>query len=326
MISAAFIPGTWPKLSSFWTALKQHLTGLTLETDPYTFDKGQLVGALAMLPALQRLQLERYKFEVLDKFGLRSGSYLDLLWEEFALKLPHLVSFRLEGFERGQLVLACPKLAVLELKGIKEVHLQVQAALLKSLKLDDCKRVHFAMNPVEEQLQDLENLCIKLCSQIDSQLIEGVGRLNSLRRLEYTCSPATCLPQSFPQSLCSVDMMICYWPCNLPKGFKELRGLEDFSFRTSDQSWRITVPLAELLPMNKLKNLQLGFRQYILDGWKLQGEGIDTKILGAMLCAKCRRWTCRKACDDALSHRWSTRQHTIASRGYSTTSMRDDLK
>ena len=136
------------------------------------------------------------------------------------------------------------------------------------------------MNFLEQQLQNLENLYVKDCSDGDGQLMKNVNRLGKLQRLEYLYVPSSYLPQTFPQSLCSVSLVIHDWHCNLPRGLKELCGLKDFSLETFSRSWKIAMPLAELLPMDTLLNLRLGPRIYICKGVKV--DWLDTQILGDM--------------------------------------------
>ena len=265
-----------PVLFTFWTALKQHLTGLTIAIDPYKFEV-QRLGALAMLPALQELEVNGYRRGVISLLG--PEPYLDLLGGKLALKLPNLNSLRLEGFERGQLVLACPGLAKAELFDTSSFGIDVVDAFLTSLELDSCREVQVAMNSVEEQLQNLECLAVKSCSVVGGQLIGHVGHLQQLQTLEYTPYPpfpAAYMPESFPQSLVHLNVQSIDWERDLPQGLQEIHGLKDFTFRSDCDTWDITRPLAELLPMKSLQNLILGFCTYIREGVKAEWDDMHT--------------------------------------------------
>ena len=89
------------------------------------------------------------------------------------------------------------------------------------------------------------------------------------------------MPHSFPKSLLRLKLTSSNWCLNLPEGLQELHGLEDLTFRMADcDTWDITRPLAELLPMNSLRNLTLGYRIYIDEGQK--PKWVDTHTPGLM--------------------------------------------
>ncbi len=258
MCEAHIAPSAETKLSSFCTALKRHLTGLTIIVDPETF-KTQQLGAFAMLPALQKLDLE------CARSGWRSYKqsikYLDLRRERLALKLPHLVSLRLYGFERGKLVLRCPQLAEATFDDTESLHIEVKDAVLTRLKLLRCKKIQLTARSLGKQLQKLETLIVRDCSEVGGLLIGYVSQLNQLQRLEYILFPAACMPQSFPQSLVHLSLGPADWCDDLPRGLKKLGGLRDLIFEKRCKTWTITRPLAELLPTDTLHNLCLGNRQ-----------------------------------------------------------------
>ena len=278
MCEADIVPSAGPKLFTFLTALKQQLTGLTIAIDPDTFKAHHCLrhlGALAMLPALQELGVESARSGFVSVLEPEEP-YLDLLGEELVLKLPHLVSFRLEGIQQGKLILACPELAEVELSDTRFLNLNIGDAILASLKLKSCEGVQVIMDCVGKQLQNLECLVLSKCGKVGRELIGYVSKLKHLQELEYTAFPTACMPQRFPQSLVRLSLAPSDWRSNVPKGLKKLHRLKDLTFRSDFRTWAITRPLAELLPTKSLQNLTLESRKYICEGAK--AEWVDTHM------------------------------------------------
>ena len=163
MCEADVGPNAAPLLFTFQAGLKQHLTELTITIYPDSFEV-QRLGALAMLPALQTLEVKCYRHTGLSLLG--PEAYLNLLGEELAWELPHLVFLWLEGFQQGQVVVACPRLAKAELFDTISFGINIGDAVLTSLKLESCEEVQIAMNSDEEQLQSLKTLIVKYCSEV----------------------------------------------------------------------------------------------------------------------------------------------------------------
>ena len=260
MSSESIAPGASPEHISFWTSLKHHLTSLRLVVCAGKA-RAEHFGALGMLTALQELSIGSAfppsSYEAEDKNPRR-----DLLGQKLALKLPHLTSLEFQCFKHVELILSCPKLATVEFLENRSMHIILEDAFLQSLGLVKCKKVMFAMHAPENQLQHLDTLCVRDCSEEGGYMIESVGLMKNLRALHYTDFPAACMPSAFPQKLEEVALYPLGWCDDLPEGLRGLQKLKSFHFNTTCTSWKVSRPLAELLPMASLRCLTLASYTY----------------------------------------------------------------
>ena len=155
MCKAHIAPSAGPKLFTFYTALKQHLTGLTIMVDPETFNPQQLE-AFAKLPALQKLEVECAR-----SVAMTAGYHT-------------LISS------------GSPRLAEAAFDDTESLHIEVKNAVLTKLELLRCTGVQLTAESLEKQLQSLVTLIVRDCSEVGEQLIGYVSQLQQLRRLEYT--------------------------------------------------------------------------------------------------------------------------------------------
>ncbi len=254
-------PGVGLELSSFWADLKHHLTILTL-TIYLGEGKVQYLRTLGMFTALRELCIGCHEYAIGASYDSYSP-YHDLLGEELALKLPHLVSLRFQAFRRVKLVLSCPKLTDARFVRSDSMHIAFENASLPTLVLKHCQKVTVATSSPKEQLQNMERLEVNDCSEEGSFIMEEIGfMMKHLKSLVYTEFPAVHMPNKFPQNLWKVVLCPLDWRSDLPEGLKDLRKLEIFYFNTRCESWKMMMPLAELLPMVGLKSLALATHAY----------------------------------------------------------------
>ncbi len=243
--------GASSKLDSFQANLTQHLTDLELKVD-LGVNGAQDLESLAMLTALQRLEVQPYK----STSSPRGCPHYEMAWKSVALRLPNLVSLELSGIAEGAFILSCPKLEILRVDNSWLLHIKVEKAALDVLEVRELEDVRIDL-PVE-QLQRLRSLYYGGPNMVDTHLIEDMRQMTALQELEFEDCLAEYFPSSYPQSLQKISIQPWQWCQDLPRGLKDLRNLEDFSFMCTCKTWDITKPLAELLPVHGLKCLQLG--------------------------------------------------------------------
>ena len=107
------------------------------------------------------------------------------------------------------------------------------------------------------------------------RLIEDIYRMKHLHKLEYEDFPSGCMPKLFPRSLCHIALCPLGWSQNLPEGLRELRQLRVFNFRGPAQSWKLTRPIAELLPMDELTVIIFNSTMFV----RQQGTGAYRWVL-----------------------------------------------
>ena len=247
--------GAGPAISSLWTDLQQHMTGLRLELHP---GKGNAqLGGLGMLTALRNLTIAR-------RWHRSENPYRDLSGEEVVLLLPNLACLRVSGFQDGKLVLACPRLEQADFINISSLQVtMVEANGLKYLMLGHCEEVSFAGGSRKNYFEKLNSLEVSGCAETGRHIIQDVRRMQDLKWLHYTGFPAACMPQSFPQSLRSLALFPLEADYDLPKGLKELTNLTELRFGSYCMPWDFTKPLAELLPLDSLKTVSLGSSTFL---------------------------------------------------------------
>lgn len=214
----------------------------------------QYLQSLGMLTALQNLEL----YGPYSLHGPSGAAY--------TLKLPHLASLYCASFS-GELVLSCPELLRARFSFTSLRRIMVEDAALEDLVLKDCNNVHVAL--AQDQLLKLKVLIVQECSEVGRHLIEEVSEMRNLRTLAYEPFPTACMPTSFPLSLREVFLFPCGWCRNLPEGLKGLQELRVFRFDTDTRfrcqsQWNITGSLSELLPLDSLDYLQVGYKVHIL--------------------------------------------------------------
>ena len=198
--------------------------------------------SLAMMTALRRLEIEP------------SNILSSLAWKSVALIIPNLVHLELSGIEEGELTLSCPKLDELRVVDSNYLHIKVETTALNVLKVRDNEDVHIDLPP--DQLQRLRSLHYGGPNMVDRHLIKDMRQMTTLQELEFEDCLAECFPSSYPQSLRKLSIQPWQWCKDLPRGLKELRNLEDFSFICTCKTWDITRPLEEFLPVHGLKSLE----------------------------------------------------------------------
>ena len=255
MLSGGDAPSAVGDPTSFTEELKKRLIELTLVLYP---SKAPLLENISMLTALQRLEL-RSCFTP----GWSGELYRDLAGQTIVLKLPHLTSLWLEYLENGELVVLCPKLAEARFKAMASMRMAVKEAALTNLVLGGCEGVQDLVESLKDKLQSLQSLTIWYCHDVGWQVTEAMCKMPYLQTLEYGELPAGCMPSSFPPSLRELELCPDDWCLDLPGGLKKLHKLRKFKFDTECESWEITRPLDELLPVDSLEGLRLGC--YILD-------------------------------------------------------------
>ena len=259
MVSDSIALGVGLELSSFWANLKHRLTRLFIVI--YLGNgKAQHLRTLGTFTALRELTL--MSAQQPPKDFAEYSNYHDLLGEELALKLPHLVSLRFQAFRQVKLVLSCPKLADARFNGVDSMHVAFEDASLHSLVLKRCLGITIAMSSPKEQLQNLERLEVLSCSEEGSSLIERIGMMKHLKTLLYTDVPTACMPSRFPHNLQRVSISSTDWCSDLPEGLRHLKELEEVYFNSKCESWEVMMPLTELLPINSLKYLALASHVY----------------------------------------------------------------
>lgn len=243
--------GSGPAISSLWTDLQHHLTGLRLELHP---GKGNAqLGGLGMLTSLKNLTIGRWHH-----------SERDLSGEEVVLMLPNLACLFVSGFQDGKLVLSCPRLD--QAKFINTSSFQVtmvEDSGLKCLMLANCEEISFARDLRKSHFEKLNSLEVSGCTETGRHIIQDVSRMQNLEWLHYRDFPAACVPESFPQSLRSITLSPLEAHCELPEGLKELTNLTELRFGSYNMSWDFTKPLAELLPLDNLKSVSLGSSSFV---------------------------------------------------------------
>ena len=247
-------PGPDPELSTFWSNLQQHLIELRLWLDP---GKGQpqQMGALSMLSALEQLDISCASAPM--RCGQSSFPRLrNMSGECLTLKLPNLISLQLRRLERGHVVVSCRKLTEASFEETNSFCIEVDDAALGKLVLTSCEGTRLVLHSPEDQLKTLEYLSVSGCSEVGHHLIEGVAHMRQLQMLGYHDFPSECMPVKFPQSLRDVRLTPTDWSRDLPEGLKALHELTSLFFDSECNSWDITRPLAELLPLDGLKRAQ----------------------------------------------------------------------
>ena len=241
------ISGASPQLDSFQANLIQRLTELNLEVGVGSH-KVQDLERFAMLTALRRLEIEP------------SNMLSKLAGKSVALKLPNLVCLEVGAIKGGKLVLFCPRLDELCVVDSYSLHIKVEIAALSVLEVRDNE--HVQIDLPANQLQRLRCLRYGGPNLVDRHLIKDMHQMTGLQELEIEDCLAERLPSSYPQSLQKVFIQPWLWCHGLPRGLKELRNLEDFSFMCTNKTWKIKRPLKEFLPVHGLKCLQLGIDRY----------------------------------------------------------------
>ena len=263
-------PSVPSELLLYWAKLKQHLTELTLRGCPRK-GKVQDLEAVGMLKALRKL-------DVISHVPYKWDPQLDLSGETLTLELPHLVNLRWTFLGHGNLVLSCPKLAGAYFDKCESLHILMEDAALTDIMLYGCRETQVEAKSAEDHFPKLEYLTVVRCKEAGKHLIEYVGQMRRLKNLSYGYFPAACMPKSFPQSLEDITLCALDWRHDLPEGLTELPRLRSFYFTTSSKSWKIARPLAELLPLRGLDNLQLAGRCYEPE----DHMGSDANVLGRM--------------------------------------------
>ena len=221
----------------------KHLTDLSVVLHP---SKTKLLGSSDALGGLLSLELS-------SKWC--GQWHRNLAGRKIVLKLPELISLRLDFFRNGELVVICPKLAEAHFQGMASMSIDVEAAALDRLVLRRCEGVQYI---VKDKLQSLQLLTVWKCGDVGGQLTEAVCHMTCLQTLEFRGFPAACMPRSFPASLRELWLHPEDWRLDLPGGLEELHELKSFRFDTGCPSLQLTKPLAELLPVDNLEHLRLG--------------------------------------------------------------------
>ena len=256
LASGNVAPGAGPDLMSFSANLQQHLTQLTLEM---YLGKGEAapVGALGMLTALERLTVDFAVPDIGHLYDVPQAHH-SLSEGKLVLKLPHLVYLHLTFLAQGELVLSCPQLAEARIECTIALHIHVEDAALTSLVLLECKEVQCSVRSPEDQLLSLVELCVCGCDEVGRHLIQDVGLMRHLQRLDYQRFPAECMPQSFPDTLRAIQLFPHDWEFDLPSGLKHLHELEFFQFDTTCDDWEFETSLDVLLPLESIQHLEVG--------------------------------------------------------------------
>lgn len=129
----------------------------------------------------------------------------------------------------------------------------MEDAALARLTLHSCQSIYFACASPGEQLQVLETLVVRGCSEVGRLLIKDVGLMSHLLMLTRTYKgfPSTSMPKEFPQSLWIINLFPTDWRMDLPGGLKELPNLDSFTFQSGCESWWPLRPLYETLPVRR---------------------------------------------------------------------------
>ena len=214
-----------------------------------------------MLTALERLTVD---FAVPDIGHLYDvpGPHRSMSEGKLILELPRLVYLRLTSLAQGELVLSCPQLAEAWIECTVALHIHVEDAALTSLVLLDCKGLQCSVRSPEDQLLSLVELCVCGCDEVGRHLIQDVGLMRQLQRLDYQSFPAACMPQSFPDTLRAIRLFPHDWEFDLPSGLKHLDELEFFQCDSICDDWEIETSLEELLPLESLQHLEVGAHLY----------------------------------------------------------------
>lgn len=254
-LSSSTPPGASPALSSFWPNLQQHLTDLELLLYPGK-GEAQHLGALGLLTALERLEVDRRLPWLLEG----RCQHRNMAGEKVTLKLPNLHRLMLGYLEQGELVLSCPKLTQAWFTDFNRMRIVVEGAPSTWMVLADCKELQFErkFNSSIVELENLKRLSVIGCKEVGRFLIKDVGQMKDLHNLAYREIPAACMPRSFPLSIRDLELCSIDWCLDLPEGLKELHNLTSMFFDSKHQSWEITRPLADLLPLAGIRELGLG--------------------------------------------------------------------
>ena len=214
-----------------------------------------------MLTALERLTVD---FAVPDIGHLydEPRPHRNLPEGLLLLQLPRLVYLHLTSCAQGKLVLSCPQLTETWIECTTDLHINVEDAALTSLVLLECKGLQCSVRSPEDQLLSLVALCVCGCDEVGRHLIQDVGLMQHLQRLDYQSFPAACMLQSFPDTLLAIRLFPHDWEFDLPSGLKHLHELEFFQFDTSCDDWEIEAPLDDLLPLESIQHLEVGAHFY----------------------------------------------------------------
>lgn len=241
------------------------------EPRPHTLD------ALSILTALQKLHIE-FSWPPYTELGtgLTLAGLRKMSKETFVFRLPQLVSLHVTGLCQSELVLSCPKLAVAHFRNIQVSYIEVEDAALTSLVLEGCQWIHVATGILNSQVRGLESSSVKAkCVEVGKCLMEDIYRMELLQKQEYEDFPSKCMPRMFPRSLCHLALSPLGWSQNLLEGLKELRQLRVLNFRGPARAWKLTRPLAELLPMDQLTVIIFNSTMFI----RQQGTGAYKWVL-----------------------------------------------
>ena len=102
-------------------------------------------------------------------------------------------------------------------------------------------------------------------SETGRHLFQDLDKRTNLEYVRYVDFPATCMPTSFSESLQEIELQPVDWSQGLLRGLKQLHNLKKFSFHCEWKFWdnvtlsNIRRPYADLLPIDSLDDLQLGF-------------------------------------------------------------------
>ena len=256
--------------------MKQHLTELFLNIDTLGGEV-QWLGSLNMLTALKRLEVRRniddplLRSQTAVKLRVVPPQCHEMLETKLVYKLPNLVEFLWLGIQplQEELVLASPKLTYVLFRESISMRVTVEDAALEEVNFIQCEEIQFTLESPQEQLKNLWSLEVEDCSEIGRHLIEDIHLMRNLENLCYEGFPATCMPTSFPKGLQCIQLAPFDWSQDLPGGLKELHNLKTFSFVSkSEESWdnntlsNIKRPFADLLPIDSLDCLHLGYNSY----------------------------------------------------------------
>lgn len=166
------------------------------------------MGALSMLMALRELEVCCMVPPLWSGIG---PPFRDMSGERLTLKLPNLVSLRLEYLEEGRIILSCPSLIEARLKKTNPFCIEVHDNVLESLELQDCQGIRCVSPPPKGQLQSLKHLAVSGCSEEGQHLIESLAQMRQLQTLIYEDFPKACMPAEFPPGLCNIQLIPSDW-------------------------------------------------------------------------------------------------------------------
>ncbi len=190
MLSWGVAPSAILDPSSFKDKLEKHLRELSVVLRP---SEAKSLGSWDALRALIGMDLFSHSTP-----RWCEPLHRDLLGQKVVLKLPHLISLRLDYLRNAELVIICLQLAEAHFQGMASMHIEIKEAALNRLVLRRCEGVNFLVN---DKLQSLQSLIVWYCGDVGKRLTRAICQMTCLETLEYRGFLAARMPRSFPASL-----------------------------------------------------------------------------------------------------------------------------